>query len=208
MKRIFVLCALLAASASQAATQAVVKGDPAKAQPIVEQVCAQCHAVDGNSAVAANPRLAAQPEAYLYKQLHDFKTGKRKNPVMNGFAAPLSEADMRNLAAWYAGQAAKPGKATDAKLAEAGGKLYRGGNKSTGMPACMACHSPSGAGIPAQFPRLAGQHAAYVAAQLKAYRSGERGADGDVNAAMMRAVAAKLSDADIDALAQYVSGLK
>lgn len=204
MKRIFVLFALLAATGSQAAG----KVDPAKAQPIVQQVCAACHATDGNSAVAANPRLAAQPEPYLYKQLQDFKSGKRKNPVMNGVAAALSDDDMRNLAAWYAGQTAKPGQATDAKLAEAGGKLYRGGNKTNHLPACMACHSPSGAGIPAQYPRVAGQHAAYIEAQLKAYRSGERGAAGDANAAIMRTVAARLSDDDIKALAQYVSGLK
>lgn len=201
MKRIFVLFALLAATGVQAAE----KVDPAQAKPIVQQVCAACHGADGNSLIAANPRLAAQQEAYIYKQLQEFKKGSRKNPVMMGMAAPLSDADMRNLAAYYASQTPKPGLATDAKLAEAGAKLYRGGNKATGVPACMACHAPNGAGIPVQFPRLAGQHAAYVEAQLKAYRSGERANDTN---AMMRGVAAKLSDDDIKALAQYVSGLK
>lgn len=201
MKRIFVLFALLAATGIQAAE----KVDPAKAQPIVQQVCAACHGVDGNSLIAANPRLAAQHEAYIYKQLLEFKKGTRQNPVMMGMAAPLSDADMRNLSAYYAAQKPKPGLATDAKLAEAGAKLYRGGNKKTGLPACMACHSPNGAGIPAQYPRLAGQHAAYIEAQLKAYRSGER--NNDTNS-MMRGIAAKLSDDDIKALAHYVSGLK
>lgn len=203
MKRIFVLFALLAASGSQAA----VKADPAKAQPIVQQVCASCHGADGNSMVPANPRLAGQPEAYIYKQLMDFKSGARVNPTMNGFAAGLSEADMRNLAAYFSGQTPKDGKATDVKLAEQGKKLYHGGRQSTGLPACMACHSPTGAGIPAQFPRLAGQHAAYVAAQLKAYRAGERKNDEPYKGAM-RAIASKLSDDDIKALAEYIAGLK
>lgn len=206
MKRIFVMIGLLAVTGAQAAE--AVKVDPVKAaQPLVQQVCAACHAVDGNSTVAANPRLAAQPAAYLYKQLQDFKSGARPSPIMAPVAATLSDNDMRNLAAYYSVQAAKPGVATDAKLVEAGRKLYRGGNKATGLPACMACHGPNGAGVPAQYPRLGGQHAAYVEAQLQAFRKGARNKP-DNNTDVMEAVAAKLSDADIKALAQYVSGLK
>lgn len=201
MKRIVMMFALLAASGVHAAE----KVDPAKAQPIVQQVCAACHAADGNSLVAANPRLAAQHEAYIYKQLSEFKKGTRVNPTMAGMVAALSDADMHNLAAYFATQKAKPGQATDMKLVDAGGKLYRGGNKLTNTPACMACHGPNGAGIPAQYPRLAGQHAAYIETQLKAYRAGERANDTN---GMMRAVASRLTDAEIKALAQYVSGLK
>lgn len=201
MKRIVMMFALLAASGVHAAG----KADPAKAQPIVQQVCAACHAADGNSLVAANPRLAGQPAPYIYKQLIEFKKGTRVNAVMAGMVATLSDADMQNLAAYYSAQVPKPGQATDIKLVEAGGKLYRGGNKLTNTPACMACHGPNGAGIPAQYPRLAGQHAAYIETQLKAYRAGERANDTN---GMMRAVASRLTDNEIKALAQYVSGLK
>lgn len=201
MKRMVMMFALLAASGVHAAG----KADPAKAQPIVQQVCAACHAADGNSLVAANPRLAGQPAPYIYKQLIEFKKGTRVNAVMAGMVAALSDADMQNLAAYYSAQVPKPGQATDIKLVEAGGKLYRGGNKLTNTPACMACHGPNGAGIPAQYPRLAGQHAAYIETQLKAYRAGERANDTN---GMMRAVASRLTDNEIKALAQYVSGLK
>jgi cytochrome c553 len=201
MKRIVMMFALLAASGVHAAG----KADPAKAQPIVQQVCAACHAADGNSLVAANPRLAGQPAPYIYKQLIEFKKGTRVNAVMAGMVAALSDADMQNLAAYYSAQAPKPAQATDIKLVETGGKLYRGGSKLTNTPACMACHGPNGAGIPAQYPRLAGQHAAYIETQLKAYRAGERANDTN---GMMRAVASRLTDNEIKALAQYVSGLK
>lgn len=200
MKLIVMMFALLAATGVQAAE----KVDPAKAKPIAQQVCAGCHAVDGNSVIPANPRLSAQHAAYLYKQLSEFKKGTRVNPIMAGMVAGLSDADMQNLAAYYAGQASKPAHATDMKLVEEGRKIYRGGNKATNTAACMACHGPSGAGIPAQYPRLAGQSVAYVEAQLKAYRSGERANDTN---GMMRAVASRLTDAEIKALAQYVSGL-
>jgi cytochrome c553 len=191
------LCSFLAAAAQAA-------GDPAKAQAIVAQVCAACHGVDGNSLLPANPSLAGQHADYLYKQLVEFKSGARVNAIMTGMVANLSPDDMHNLAAYYSSQAARRTGATDKDAVEQGRKLYRGGNASNGTAACAGCHSPDGAGIPAQFPRLANQHPDYVIAQLKAFRAGERANDPNQ---MMRSTAAKLSDKDIAALAQYVSGL-
>jgi cytochrome c553 len=186
------------------------KGDPAKAQPIVTQVCAACHGADGNSPIPANPALAAQHPEYVLKQLNNFKprNGKpaeRVNPVMSSMVANLSGDDMANLAAYFAGQKARPVGASDPELVAQGSQIYRGGILSKSVAACSACHSPDGAGMPAQFPRLAGQHAEYVEAQLKAFRSGERANDPN---RMMRAVAAKLSDGEIKAVAEYISGLR
>src|SRR5438876_1736125 len=143
-----------------------------KAPAIAGQVCAACHAADGNSAAPANPKIAGQFVEYLNKQLRDFKaqggkTPARQSAVMNGTVANLSEADMKGLAAYYAGQSLKPAAASDKDLAAQGQKLWRGGNAASGIPACAGCHGPAGAGIPAQYPRLAGQYAEYVAAQLK-----------------------------------------
>jgi cytochrome c553 len=186
------------------------KGDPAKAQPIVTQVCAACHGADGNSPIPANPALAAQHPEYVLKQLNNFKprNGKpaeRVNPVMSSMVANLSGDDMANLAAYFAGQKARPVGASDPELVAQGSQIYRGGILSKSVAACSACHSPDGAGMPAQFPRLAGQHAEYVEAQLKAFRSGERANDPN---RMMRAVAARLSDGEIKAVAEYISGLR
>jgi cytochrome c553 len=199
-------CALLSPSSYAQGT----KGDPAKAQPIVTQVCAACHGVDGNSAIAANPTLAAQHPEYTLKQLANFKSrnGKppeRANSVMSGMVANLSSDDMTNLAAYFAGQKAKPRAASDPELVNRGQEIYRGGILAKSVAACAACHSANGAGVPAQFPRLAGQHAEYVEAQLKAFRSGERANDPN---RMMRAIAAKLSDGEIKAVAEYLSGLR
>jgi len=192
------LCVSFLADAAQAI------GDPAKAQAIVSQVCAACHGVDGNSLLPANPSIAGQHADYLYKQLVEFKSGARANAIMTAIAANLSPDDMHNLAAYYSSQAARRTGATDKEAVEQGGRLYRGGNASNGTAACAGCHSPDGAGIPAQFPRLANQHPEYVIAQLKAFRAGERANDPNQ---MMRSTAAKLSDKEIAALAQYVSGL-
>ena len=192
------LCVSFLADAAQAI------GDPAKAQAIVSQVCAACHGVDGNSLLPANPSLAGQHADYLYKQLVEFKSGARANAIMTAIAANLSPDDMHNLAAYYSSQAARRTGATDKEAVEQGARLYRGGNASNGTAACAGCHSPDGAGIPAQFPRLANQHPEYVIAQLKAFRAGERANDPNQ---MMRSTAAKLSDKEIAALAQYVSGL-
>ncbi|GAA5786655.1 cytochrome c [Chitiniphilus shinanonensis] len=178
------------------------KGDPAKGKQIVDQVCAACHGVDGNSVASANPNLAGQHPEYIVKQLNEFKSQVRKNPVMLGMASPLSAADMQNVAAYYSSQAPKAKGASDKALIEAGKKIYRGGIAAKAVPACMACHSPNGAGIPAQYPRMAGQHGAYTEAQLKAFRSGERG-----NNPVMSQVAARLSDQEIKAVAEYIQAL-
>lgn len=208
MKCILALAAMLAAMTAVAA-EPPFKGDAAKAQGIVNQVCAACHAADGNSQIAANPKLAGQIPEYLYKQLTDFKpaAGKkaeRDNPVMAGMVASLSPDDMRNLAVYFADQKAKPGATKGKDLIALGQRLYRGGLASEGVAACASCHGPSGAGMPAQYPRLSGQHAEYVSAQLKAFRSGARA--NDVNATM-RGVAARLTDREIDAVAEYIAGL-
>lgn len=185
-------------------TSAHAAGDPAKAQAIVGKVCAACHGFDGNSFLPANPSLAGQHEEYLLKQLTEFKSGTRSNPVMTGMVANLSADDMRNLAAYYASQTPKQMGAKDKDLVAQGRKLYRGGNAANGVAACAGCHSPNGAGIAAQYPRLASQHADYVAAQLKAFRAGDRANDPNQ---MMRSTAVKLTDKEIAALAEYISGL-
>ena len=185
-------------------TSAHAAGNPATAQGIVNQVCAACHGVDGNSPLSANPSLAGQHPEYLLKQLTEFKSGARSNPVMTGMVANLSADDMRDLAAYYSSQTPKQMGARDKDLVAQGRRLYRGGNPSNSVAACAGCHSPNGSGIPAQYPRLAGQHADYVAAQLKAFRAGDRANDPNL---MMRATAVKLTDKEIAALAEYISGL-
>ncbi len=185
-------------------TSAYAEGDPARAQAIVTQVCAACHGVDGNSPLSANPSLAGQHPEYLLKQLTEFKSGARNNPVMAGMVANLSADDMRSLAVYYSQQTPKQMGAKDKDLVAQGRKLYRGGNLSNGVAACAGCHSPNGSGIPAQYPRLASQHADYVAAQLKAFRAGDRANDPNQ---MMRSTAIKLTDKEIAALAEYISGL-
>jgi cytochrome c553 len=178
--------------------------DSAKAQGIANQVCAACHGFDGNSPLPTNPSIAGQHADYLLKQLSEFKSGVRNNPIMAPIAATLSANDMRDLASYYNSLTPKQMAAKDAALVEQGRKLYRGGNASNGLAACAGCHSPNGAGIPAQFPRLASQHADYVAAQLRAFRAGNRVNDSNQ---MMRMTATKLTDKDISALAEYISGL-
>lgn len=190
--------------------QGVAKGDPAKAQQIVIQVCAACHGTDGNSATPVNPSLAGQHPEYTIKQLTNFKAqgGKppeRANAVMAGMVANLSAADMGNLAAYFASQKPRPRAARDPELAKLGQAIYRGGIMAKGVAACAACHGPNGAGIPAQFPRLSGQYAEYTEAQLRAFRIGERANDSN---RIMRMVAAKLSDREIKAIAEYIAGLR
>lgn len=197
------------AAAAVFAAQALAQ-DAAKAQSIATQVCAACHAGDGNSPAPANPKIAGQIPEYLHKQLVDFKAqgGKkpaRESPIMMGMVANLSEADMKGLAAYYSGQKLKPAAAADKNLAAAGQRLWRGGNAATGVPACAGCHGPAGAGMPAQYPRIAGQYADYIAAQLKAFKDGARANDPN---AMMRGVAARLTDQEIRAVAEYAAGLR
>jgi cytochrome c553 len=181
-----------------------------KAQSIANQVCAACHGGDGNSTAPANPKIAGQGVDYLQKQLRDFKAadGKkplRESPIMNGMVANLSEGDMKGLAAYYSGQALKPAAAADKDLAVLGQKLWRGGDAANGVPACAGCHGPAGAGVPAQFPRLGGQYADYVAAQLTAFREGRRANDPN---SMMRGVATHMTDRQIRAVAEYAAGLR
>jgi cytochrome c553 len=211
MIRTAAIAILLATTLSaQAAEGARAKADPAKGKAIAETVCGACHGVDGNSAAPVNPSLAGQIEEYLYKQLKDFKAadGKpaaRMNPIMAGMAAPLSDDDMRNLAAWFASQKAKPAAAKDESKIAVGQKLWRQGDFKKGVPACAGCHGPAGAGMPAQYPKLAGQYAEYTEAQLKAFRLDERANDPEK---MMRMIAGKLSDAEIKAVAEYAAGLR
>ena len=181
-----------------------------KAQSIANQVCASCHGADGNSTAPANPKIAAQGVDYLHKQLRDFKAADgrkplRESPIMNGMVANLSEADMKSLAAYYSGQSLKPAAAADKDLAALGQKLWRGGDMANGVPACAGCHGPAGAGVPAQYPRLAGQYAEYVAGQLTAFREGRRANDPN---SMMRGVAARMTDRQIRAVAEYAAGLR
>jgi cytochrome c553 len=206
MKLVVTLAAaLVATSAFASETPAASKGDPKKAEPIVAELCAGCHAADGNSAAAANPKLAGMNPEYLYKQLVEFKSGARKNAVMSGMVAGLSDADMKNLAAYYAMQTPKGGTAKDKDLATLGRKIYHGGVQGTGVPACASCHGVQGKGIPVQFPRLAGQHGDYIYSQLNLFRTGERANDG---AKMMRTIAAKMTDADMKAVSAYIQGLR
>ena len=197
-----------AAAAPAAAAPAVVapvsaaKPDLAKGEASFTAVCVACHGVGGNSGTPTFPTLAQQHPEYLVKQLQDFKSGKRENAIMQGFASALSEADMKNIAYWVATSKAKPGFAMDKNLVALGERIYRGGVADRQIPACAGCHSPNGAGIPVQYPRLSGQHAEYAAAQLTAFRDGIRN-----NNLVMSQVAAKLNDKEIRALADYVAGL-
>ncbi len=180
----------------------VSKPDTAKGQASFA-TCASCHGADGNSGTPANPKLSQQHPEYLVKQLQEFKSGKRANAIMAGFAAGLSEDDMKNIAFWVASNKAKAGFAKDKDLASLGERIYRGGIQERQIAACAGCHSPTGAGIPAQYPRLAGQHAEYVSTQLTSFRDGVR-----KNSLQMSQVAAKLNDREIKALADYVAGLR
>ena len=192
-----------AAPASAAAVPASAdKPDLAKGEASFMAVCAACHAPDGNSLIPVNPKLAQQHPQYLIKQLQEFKAGKRANPIMLGMATTLSDADMKNVAYWVSAKKAAPGVAKDKELVLLGERIYRGGIADRQVPACAGCHSPNGAGIPAQYPRLSGQHAEYAVAQLTAFRDGVRG-----NSLQMTQVAAKLNDREIRAVADYVAGL-
>lgn len=205
MKQAIVLAAvvgLVAASGVNAET--AVKADPAKAQQIASTVCVACHGADGNSPAPVNPKLAGQHAEYLNKQLTNFKSGERANPIMAGMVAALSPEDMKNLAAYFSEQKPAPAAAKDKALAAQGEKIYRGGIAAMGVPACSGCHGPAGSGLPAQFPRLAGQHGEYIETQLKSFRNNERTND---SGKMMQTVAMKMSDKDIKAVAEYLTGL-
>lgn len=211
MNRALALAATVAVAWPAAAgAQGATKADIAKGKQVASQVCVACHAGDGNSTLAANPKLAAQIPEYLHKQLMNFKPqgdkkAERENPVMAGMVANLSDADMRNVAAYYAAQKLKPETAQSKELAAQGQKIYRGGNLASGVAACAGCHGPDGTGIPGQYPRISGQFAAYIEAQLRAFKSGARANDSN---GMMRAAAARMSEAEIKAVSEYAAGLR
>ena len=208
---LLITAALAASAVSVLAQEAAPKAVPAKAakpdlakgEASFTAVCAACHGADGNSGTPANPKLAQQHPEYLIKQLQEFKSGKRANAVMSGMAATLSGDDMKNIAYWLSSKTAKPGFAKDKELVALGERIYRGGVADRQIAACSGCHSPNGAGSPAQYPRLSGQHADYTVAQLTGFRDGIR-----KNALQMTQVAAKLNDREIKAVADYIAGLR
>ncbi len=193
-----VFSAFAAGDAPKAAKPDLVKGEAS-----FTAVCAACHGADGNSAIAANPKLSQQHPEYLVKQLQEFKSGKRNNAIMKGFATALSDDDMRNIAYWLTSKPAKAGFAKDKDLVAMGERIYRGGIADRQIAACAGCHSPNGPGIPAQYPRLSGQHADYTVSQLNMLRDGSR-----ANSIQMTQVAAKLNDKEIKAVADYIAGLR
>ncbi len=209
MKRFSTLIALatvalsLSSVAHSSETKAAAKPDLAAGEAKATTVCAACHVADGSRGLPTYPILQGQHPEYLVKQLTEFKEGKRKNAIMGGMAAALTPEDMRNVAAFYASKKAKDGVAKNKDLVALGERIYRGGIAKKSVPACAGCHSPNGAGIPAQFPRLAGQHADYIKTQLTSFRQGER-----TNSAQMSAIGANLSDKEIEALSDYVAGLR
>jgi len=197
------------AQASEAAKPAPYQGDAAKGREIATTVCVACHGADGNSPTAANPKLAGQHAGYLFKQMKNFKAdangkSERVNAIMNGMIAPYTEEQMKDLAAYFSSQKQVGGAAKNRETLELGKKLYRAGNAGKGLPACAACHGPTGAGLPVQFPRIAGQYQEYTEAQLKAFRNSERANDPNK---MMQMVAIKMTDAEVRAIADYIAGL-
>lgn len=196
-------CATALTVLSLSAHGQAAKPDLNKGSALFGQTCAACHAADGNSTTPANPKLAHQHADYLSKQLAEFKNGKRNNAVMKGFASAMSDDDMHNVAAWLSSQKAKPGFGRDPELVKLGERIYRGGIADRQIAACAGCHSPNGAGIPSQYPRLSGQHAEYTMTQLRAFRDGVR-----TNSGPMTQVAAHMTEREIQAVADYIAGLR
>ena len=195
--------AALAAPALPAFAQAAAKPDLVKGEASYAAVCAACHGADGNSMIPNQPSLAQQHPEYLAKQLMEFKSGKRVDPVMSGMAAVLTDEDVVNVSAWLAKQKAAENTAKDKDLAALGERIYRGGLQDRQIAACAGCHSPNGVGIPAQYPRLSGQHADYTVAQLVNFRDGKR-----TNSTQMTGVASKMTDREIKAVSDYIAGLR
>ncbi len=201
------LCVVGVASAAQPV--AAPKADLEKGKATAAAICAACHMPDGNSMIPENPILAGQHAAYISKQLHNFRIkpgateAERNNAIMAGFAAILSEDDIRNVAAYYSSQTPRSAGPQRKELVELGAVIYKAGLPSKGVPSCVGCHSPNAAGIPAQYPRLAGQFPQYTNAQLVAFRGGVR-----KNSAQMATIAAKMSDAEIAAVSEYIASLK
>ena len=211
------LLALLAVSATASAVEApkpAVKADAAKGATLYADgdaarglpACVSCHGAAGNSTITANPKLAGQHESYIYKQLVDFTTPERNQPVMTTYAKMLSDADKKNIAAYLGAQLSKPGAAKNKDTIDLGKKIYRGGIASKQVAACASCHGATGNGMPVQYPRIAGQHQDYTVAQLTMFRSTK--ADARKNSAQMHTIAARMSDDEIAAVADYIAGLK
>jgi cytochrome c553 len=206
--------ALLAAPAFVAfAQQQPVKPDLVQGESRYTAVCAACHGADGNSGTPANPKLAQQHPEYIVKQLQEFKAGKRPSAVMQGFASQLSDADMSNIAAFLGTKKSKAGFAKDKALVSMGERIYRGGIAERQVAACAGCHSPNGSGIPAQYPRLSGQHADYTAAQLVKFRTAAndksvKGESARPNSVQMMQVSSRLNDMEIRAVSDYIAGLR
>ncbi len=205
--------ALLAVSTLTYANEqaAPAKADPAKGEALYTNgdaargivACASCHGAAGNSTISVNPKLAGQHEAYIAKQLDNFKGADRNNAVMTTFSKAMNADDVKNVAGYLAAQKSKPGAAKNKDIVELGKQIYRGGIAEKNVPACAGCHSPNGAGIPAQFPRIAGQHQDYTVAQLTNFRTGAR-----KNSAQMVTISKRMSDDEMKAVADYVAGLK
>lgn len=201
-------CAALSAVA-HAQMKPAPKVDPARGQQVASQICAACHGADGNSPVPANPRLAQQHYDYLYKQLLDYTVRQgqqkpaRENAIMNGIASQLADDDKRHVSAWFASQSAQLDTARNKQTIELGQRIWRAGLPDKAVPACSGCHNPAGLGIPIQYPRLSAQHSEYVQATLRDFRQGVRR-----NNVAMQDIAAKLSDAEIAAVADFVQGLR
>ena len=211
VKSLFVTMMAMSAVAYAAEEKPAIKADPAKGETIYTNgdsarnipACVSCHGAAGNSTVVQNPKLAGQHEAYIYKQLEDFKTPQRNNPVMSTIAKGLTDDEMKNIAAYLDKQAPKPGAARNKDTVEFGKKIYRAGIAHKDIPACAGCHGATGAGIPAQFARLGGQHQDYTLAQLNAF-----GNDTRKNSPQMIAIAKRMSEDEMKAVADYIAGLK
>jgi cytochrome c553 len=197
--------------AAEAPAAAPVKADAAKGEALFTNgdaarsipACASCHGAGGNSTINTNPKLSAQHESYIYKQLVDFTTPNRNNPVMSPIAKALTEEDKRNIAAYVSAQQSKPNAARSKETLDLGKKIYRGGIAERGVAACASCHGANGAGIPVQYPRLAAQQADYTVAQLQGFKAGAR-----KNSIQMTALAKRMSDEEMKAVADYIAGLK
>ena len=207
------------ASANEHGAAAPAKADAAKGGTLYDSgdaargipACASCHGAAGNSTIAANPKLAGLPEAYVYKQLMDFATPARANPVMSTYAKALSEDEKKNLAAYLAAQTAKPGAAKNKDIVDLGKKIYRGGIAANGVAACASCHGANGHGIPALFPRLAGQHQDYTVAQLQSFKASNAAAPAAgarKNSVQMQTLAKRMTEDEMKAVADYIAGLK
>lgn len=197
-----IMAIVYATLAQGAAPAPAPKPDLERGKQIAATVCVACHGPDGNSPLPANPILAGQHADYVAAQLAAFKSGARPNPIMAGMSAALTPEDMRSVAAWFAQQTPKPSAAKDKALASRGQQIWRGGIRQGNVPACAGCHGAAGAGIPAQYPRLAGQYSDLTFAWLKAFANGGR------TNPMMSGIATKMSEADMKAVAEYAAGLR